>query len=53
MKKTYIAPSFIMVDLKPRQILAASPGYGGLTSDTNGNLSRGYDDDIEDEDSWW
>ena len=53
MKKTYIAPSFIIVDLKPRQILAASPGYGGTTALGSGNLSREYDDDIEDEDSWW
>ena len=52
MKKTYIAPSFIMVDLKPRQILAASTRMFGKDAESAA-LGRGYDDDIEDEDSWW
>ena len=53
MKKTYIAPSFIMVDLKPRQILAASTVGMYGTNATGEGLGREYDDDIEDEDSWW
>ena len=52
MKRTYIAPSFIIVDLKPRQILAASVGMFG-TNATGEGMGREYDDDIEDEDSWW
>ena len=25
-----------------QQLMAGSPGYGGSTTDTSGNLSRGY-----------
>lgn len=53
MKKIYKAPEMKIVKVETTQIMAGSPGYGGNTVETSGNLSRGggslWDDD-EDED---
>ena len=51
MKKTYQKPNIIVVELKTAKMLAMS--YTGTTSKTSGNRARGYDEDFEDEDSWW
>ena len=48
MKKTYINPTMTIVKIQTAQMLAASPGYGGSTTETSGNLSREssfWDDD--------
>lgn len=43
MKKTYINPNINIVIIQASQILAGSPGYGGTTNETSGNLSREID----------
>ncbi|MBR1665555.1 MAG: hypothetical protein IJ699_04945 [Bacteroidaceae bacterium] len=40
MKKTYQNPKINIVKIQATQILAGSPGYGGTTDATSGNLSR-------------
>ena len=40
MKKTYINPVMQIVKIQQTtQILAGSPGYGGATTETSGNLA--------------
>lgn len=52
MKKTYQNPEIKIVKVQTAQIMAASPGYGGSTNETEGNLSRRggslWDDEDED-----
>ena len=43
MKKTYQNPQIQLVKLQTAQIIATSPGYGGSTTSTSGNLSRSFD----------
>jgi hypothetical protein len=40
MKKTYINPTMTIVKIQTAQMIAASPNYGGTTTETSGNLSR-------------
>ena len=40
MKKIYQIPATQVVNINGQQILAGSPGYGGNTEETSGNLSR-------------
>lgn len=40
MKKIYQIPEITIVMVQPTQIMAGSPGYGGETTATKGNLSR-------------
>ena len=42
MKKTYQNPEIKIVSVQTTPILAGSPGYGGSTNETRGNLSRQY-----------
>lgn len=49
MKKIYQNPQIQIVKLQTAQIIASSPGYGGTTTATSGNLSREADF-YEDED---
>ena len=42
MKKTYQNPEITIVSVQTTPILAGSPGYGGTTTATEGNLSRQY-----------
>ena len=39
MKKTYIIPTLEVVRVQTQQMLASSPGYGGSTDATSGNLA--------------
>ena len=53
MKKIYQNPEIKIVKVQTAQIMAGSPGYGGNTIETSGNLSREnggslWDDDEED-----
>ena len=51
MKKTYINPTMTIVKIQTHhQMLAGSPGYGGSTEATSGNLSRESSFWEEDED---
>ena len=43
MKKTYIAPSMEVVKIQTAQLMAGSPGYGGETTETSGNLAPEYE----------
>ena len=49
MKKKYIAPATESIKINAVTILAGSPGYGGSTESTSGNLGRenGLDEDFE------
>ena len=47
MKKIYINPTMTIVKIQTAQMIAASPNYGGNTTETSGNLSRGFDYDEE------
>ena len=49
MKKIYQIPETHIVKIQTAQIIASSPGYGGETTATSGNLSREADF-FEDED---
>lgn len=40
MKKIYQNPEIKIVKVQTAQMVAASPGYGGSTTETSGNLSR-------------
>ena len=40
MKKTYKNPELQVVKIQTQQMLAGSPGYGGTTEQTGGNLVR-------------
>ena len=40
MKKIYQNPEIKIVKVQTAQIMVASPGYGGSTTETAGNLSR-------------
>ena len=54
MKKTYQKPNILVVELRAAKMLAASSLEMGADVNTTTNAAgRGYDDDIEDEDSWW
>ena len=50
MKKNYMQPNTIIVQLKMHSMIAASPKLGGTTSNPDDLLSRerGWDDDEED-----
>lgn len=50
MKKIYQVPALTIVRVGMTPILAGSPGYGGETEQTNGNLSRRGGDIWDDED---
>ena len=54
MKKIYQNPEIKIVKVQTAQMVAASPGYGGSTGETSGNLSREFRgslwDDDEDDD---
>ena len=39
MKKTYKNPAMQIVKIQTAQIIASSPGYGGTTTETSGNLA--------------
>lgn len=43
MKKTYFIPSLEVVRVQTQQMLASSPGYGGTTTATSGNLAPEFD----------
>ena len=43
MKKKYIAPSMEVVKIQTAQLMAGSPGYGGDTTATEGNLAPEYE----------
>lgn len=49
MKKLYEIPAVQVVALQTAQLMAASPVFGGITEETEGNLSRefGIEDDSE------
>lgn len=53
MKKIYQNPKITIIKIQTTQIMAGSPGYGGETTETSGNLSREggsfFDDDSDDE----
>lgn len=53
MKKIYQNPKIAIIKIQTTQIMAGSPGYGGETTETKGNLSREggsfFDDDSDDE----
>lgn len=53
MKKIYQNPKITIIKIQTTQIMAGSPGYGGDTQATSGNLSREggsfFDDDSDDE----
>ena len=49
MKKTYQHPTTIVVKVHPVLLNSASPGYGGTTNATSGNLSRRGDDSFWDD----
>ncbi|MBR0037246.1 MAG: hypothetical protein IJP70_06355 [Bacteroidales bacterium] len=42
MKKTYQNPEIKIVMVQTTQVFAGSPGYGGETEETNGNLAGSY-----------
>ena len=42
MKKKYIAPATESIKINAVTILAGSPGYGGSTTQTSGNLGREF-----------
>ena len=45
MKKTYISPTMIVVRIKPRQLLNASPGAGlGINNDNASLIDDEYED---------
>ena len=52
MKKIYQNPEIKIVTVQTTPIMAGSPAYGGSTTETSGNLSRGgsFWDDEDDED---
>lgn len=53
MKKIYQNPETKIIKVQTAQMVAASPGYGGYTTETSGNLSRRGEslwDDDESED---
>ncbi|MBP1541431.1 MAG: hypothetical protein ILA25_04600 [Prevotella sp.] len=52
MKKTYINPEMNIVKIQTAQMIAASPGYGGNTNATSGNLSRRGDFFEDDDDEY-
>ena len=43
MKKTYKNPEISVVKLDVAPMLAGSPGYGGTTTATSGNLAPEFD----------
>ena len=51
MKKIYKNPELKVVKIQIAQMIAASPTYGGYTTETSGNLSRkgGFIDDEDEE----
>lgn len=56
MKKTYQKPNILVVELRAAKMLAASTdtlGFGSGTKSGGSANSNGYDDDFDDEDSWW
>jgi hypothetical protein len=52
MKKTYQNPVIKVVEIHTAQMLAASVGYGGSTSETSGNLSRRFSGDVLDDEEY-
>ena len=53
MKKKYFAPNMEVVKIQTQQMLAASPGYGGTTDATSGNLAPEFEPDNEFDWSDW
>ena len=54
MKKIYQNPEINVIKIQTSQMMVASPGYGGQTTQTSGNFAKGgsmlWSDDPEDED---
>ena len=54
MKKIYQNPEIKVVNIQTSHMMVGSPGYGGQTNLTSGNLAKGgsmlWSDDPEDED---
>ena len=54
MKKIYQNPEIKVVNIQTSHMMVGSPGYGGQTTQTSGNLAKGgsmlWSDDSEDED---
>ena len=40
MKKIYQNPEITVVKVQTSQMMAGSPGYGGTTNETSGNLAK-------------
>ena len=43
MKKQYKNPEMKVIKVQMAQLMAGSPGYGGATDETNGNLAPEYE----------
>jgi len=43
MKKQYKNPEMKVIKVQMAQLMAGSPGYGGTTNETNGNLAPEYE----------
>ena len=43
MKKIYKNPEMKVVKVQMAQLMAGSPGYGGTTDETSGNLAPEYE----------
>ena len=43
MKKQYKNPEIKVVKVQMAQLLAGSPGYGGSTNETSGNMAPEYE----------
>ena len=52
MKQKYLIPDIELIDAQMEDMIAASPGYGGTTDATEGNLSRQDDTNYGDLNVW-
>ena len=52
MKKIYQNPKIKIVKVQTAQMVASSPGYGGNTTESSGNLSRRFGGSLWDDDEY-